>query len=52
LSISASGAQVFGRIELYPGAEVASSVIAAMPTAWWLRPDSIAARFGEQSAVV
>ena len=23
-----------------------------MPTAWWLRPESIAARVGEQSAVV
>ena len=23
-----------------------------MPTAWWLRPDSSAARVGEQSAVV
>src|SRR5262245_42919715 len=23
-----------------------------MPTVWWLRPDSIAARVGEQSAVV
>src|SRR3954467_14491859 len=46
------GAQVLGRSELYPGAAVATSVIAPMPTAWWLRPDSSAARVGEQSAVV
>jgi hypothetical protein len=32
LRISASGAQVFGRIELYPGADVASSVMPPMPT--------------------
>jgi hypothetical protein len=41
-----------GRWELYPGAEVASSVIAPIPTAWWLRPDNNAARVGEHSAVV
>src|SRR6266850_4759047 len=52
LRISASGAQVLGRSELYPGAEVAISVMPPMPTAWWLRPDNIAARVGEQSAVV
>src|SRR3954464_3373405 len=52
VSTSASGAQVFGRSELYPGADVAISVMPPIPTAWWLRPDSIAARVGEQSAVV
>ena len=31
-SVCASGAQVIGRIELYPGAEVASSVITPIPT--------------------
>jgi hypothetical protein len=28
------------------------SMIAAVPTLWWLRPDRSAARVGEQSAVV
>ena len=37
---------------MYPGAEVASSVITPMPTAWWLRPVSKAARVGAHSAVV
>ena len=32
--------------------EVATSGTAPMPTAWWLRPDSSAARVGEQMAVV
>ena len=32
-SASASGAVSFGRIELYPGAEVAISVMPPMPTA-------------------
>ena len=52
LSVSASGAAVFGRIELYPGADVAISVIPPMPTEWWLRPVSSAWRVGEHSAVV
>ena len=52
LSVSASGAAVFGRIELYPGAEVAISVMPPMPTEWWLRPVSSAWRVGEHSAVV
>ena len=39
-------------MELYPGAEVAISVMPPMPTEWWLRPVSSAARVGEQSAVV
>ena len=43
---------MFGRIEFWPGAEVASSVIDPMPTVWWLRPVSSAARVGEHSAVV
>ena len=43
---------MFGRIELYPGADVAISVIPPMPTEWWLRPESSAARVGEHSAVV
>src|SRR6476469_10353159 len=51
-SVCASGAHVFGRIELYPGAEVAISVMTPMPTVWWLRPDSRAARVGAHSAVV
>jgi hypothetical protein len=37
---------------LLPGAEVAISVIARMPTEWWLRPVSSAARVGEHTAVV
>ena len=49
---SASGAQVFGRIELYPGAEVASSPITPIPTVWWLRPDNSAALVGAHSEVV
>src|SRR6185295_11492597 len=48
----ASGAQVLGQIEELPGAEVASSAMPPMPTEWWLRPVSSAARVGEQSAVV
>jgi hypothetical protein len=41
-----------GRMLLLPGAEVAISVIAPMPTEWWLRPVSKAWREGEQRAVV
>jgi len=51
-SVSASAAHVFGFIEFCPGAEVANSVIAPIPTVWWLRPLSSAARVGEHSAVV
>src|SRR3954451_10780033 len=51
-SVSASGAAVLGRIELYPGADVAISVIPPIPTEWWLRPVSSAWRVGEHSAVV
>ena len=36
--ISANGAAVSGRIESYPGADVAISVMPPIPTAWWLRP--------------
>src|SRR3954467_9632596 len=50
-SVCASGAQVLGRIELYPGAAVASSVMTPIPTEWWLRPDSKAARGGAHGAV-
>src|SRR4029078_12212431 len=50
--MSASGAAVFGRMPLYPGAEVASSVMQPMPTAWWFRPVSKACRVGAHSAVV
>src|SRR3954453_2922249 len=39
-------------MELYPGAAVASSVMTPIPTEWWLRPDSSAARVGAHSAVV
>jgi hypothetical protein len=51
-SVSASGAHVFGRIELYPGADVAISVMPPIPTVWWLRPVSNACLVGEHSAVV
>src|SRR3954471_9662273 len=51
-SVCARGAQVLGRIELYPGADVANSVMTPIPTEWWLRPDSSAARVGAHSAVV
>ena len=45
---------VLGRmlLLLLPGAEVAISVIAPMPTEWWLRPVSSAARVGEHTAVL
>ena len=43
---------MFGRSELLPGAEVASSVTAPMPTEWWLRPVKSAARVGAHRAVV
>src|SRR5262245_58375333 len=52
LRILAGGAPRFGQIELLPGAEVANSVIAPIPTLWWLRPVSSALRVGEHSAVV
>src|SRR3954447_25898590 len=39
-------------MELYPGADVASSVITPIPTVWWLRPVSRAALVGAQRAVV
>jgi hypothetical protein len=52
LSVSATGALLFGRTELYPGADVAISVMPPMATEWWLRPLSSAARVGEHSAVV
>ena len=48
----ASGAAVFGQIELFPGADVASSAMLPIPTEWWLRPVSSAERVGEHSAVV
>jgi hypothetical protein len=48
----ASGAHVLGQMELLPGAEVASSATLPIPTEWWLRPVSSAARVGEHSAVV
>ena len=52
LSTSASGAFVFGRSELWPGADVAVSVMLPMPTEWWLRPVSSAALVGAHNAVV
>ncbi len=52
LRVIASGAFVFGRTELLPGADVAVSVMLPIPTEWWLRPDSNAARVGAHSAVV
>ena len=45
-------ARVRAASELYPGADVAISVMPPIPTVWWLRPDSSAARVGEHSAVV
>ena len=50
--ISAIGALFFGRTLQLPGADIAISVMAPMPTEWWLRPHSIAARVGAHSAVV
>ena len=41
-----------GRRLQLPGADVAISVMAPMPTEWWLRPQSSAARVGAHSAVV
>ena len=43
---------MLGRTEVYPGADVAISVIPPIPTVWWFRPERSAARVGEQSAVV
>jgi hypothetical protein len=51
-NVSAIGAFSLGRMLLFPGAEVAISVIAPMPTEWWLRPVSNACRVGEHRAVV
>lgn len=48
----AIGDMVLGRIELYPGALVAISVIPPIPAEWWLRPVSSACRVGEHNAVV
>ncbi len=50
--VSASGAFSLGLMLLLPGAEVAISVIAPMPTEWWLRPVNSACRVGEHKAVV
>ena len=50
--VTANGALVLGRSELFPGADVAVSVMLPIPTEWWLRPDSIAARVGAHNAVV
>ena len=43
---------MLGRTELFPGAEVAVSVMLPMPTEWWLRPVSRACRVGAHRAVV
>jgi len=51
-SVIASGALVFGRSELFPGADVAVSVMLPIPTEWWLRPVSSACRVGAHNAVV
>jgi hypothetical protein len=37
---------------LFPGAEVAVSVMLPIPTEWWFRPVSNACRVGAHSAVV
>ena len=52
LSVIATGALEFGRSELWPGADVAVSVMLPIPTEWWLRPVSRACRVGAHSAVV
>ena len=52
LSVSASGALVFGRNELLPGADVAVSVMLPIPTEWWFRPVNRACRVGAHNAVV
>ena len=41
-----------GQEPSYPGNPVAISVMTPVWTEWWLRPESNAARDGEQSAVV
>ncbi len=51
-SVIASGALVFGRRELVPGADVAVSVMLPIPTEWWLRPVSSACLVGAHRAVV
>ena len=43
---------MFGRKELWPGAEVAVSVMLPIATEWWLRPVIRAWRVGAHSAVV
>src|ERR1700734_4316779 len=48
----ASGALVFDRRELCPGAEVAVSVMLPIETEWWLRPVRRACLVGAHSAVV
>lgn len=52
LRVIASGALVLGRSELFPGADVAVSVMLPMPTEWWFRPVSMACRVGAHNAVV
>ena len=47
-----SAALVFGRSPLEPGAAVAVSVMSPIPTEWWFRPLSSAARVGAHKAVV
>ena len=44
----ASGALVLDRSELWPGAEVAVSVMLPIDTEWWFRPVSSAWRVGAQ----
>src|ERR1700683_2914634 len=48
----ASGALVFDRRELCPGAQVAVSVMLPIETEWWLRPVSRACLVGAHRAVV
>ena len=43
---------VFARTPLDPGADVAASVTMPIPTEWWFRPLSSAARVGAHNAVV
>jgi hypothetical protein len=49
--ISATDAALFGHVALYPGQPPQNSAMDPNPTAWWLRPESSAARLGEHSAV-
>ena len=52
MAASIETSRVFGRMALEPGADVAISVMPPIPTEWWFRPLSSAARVGAHNAVV